>query len=64
MTMATLFCVSCGLEVALGPLGEPELAACVNCGSKTFVSQRAVEWPAQLNANDKKLLKSFKISSE
>lgn len=63
-SMGQLFCSSCGLEVALNPIGEPELVACVGCGGKTFATLRGIDWAAALTENDKKLLHSLRISTQ
>lgn len=57
---ATLWCSQCGLEA---PIGKGELEACTACGWRHFTDDSwAVKWTAQLTHNDRRLLRSLRIS--
>jgi hypothetical protein len=60
MLGAELFCSKCGLAVPLDEVGN--LSPCVACGNAVFVPAKWLDWDATLTENDRKMLKSYKIS--
>lgn len=57
----SLACVSCGLEVVID---AGDMLPCSHCGGKIFVPFRMLPWSVALSENDRKMLKSYRISDK